>query len=71
MTIEVFCSIGSFLEVIKEDDCLRDKLGIKRVLCVLGNKELKVLKVAECPRYQICSISNVWPVQCEVDQYVV
>lgn len=54
-----------------EDDRLGDKLGIERVLCVLGNKELKISEVAERPRYRICSISNVWPVQCELDRYVV
>lgn len=54
-----------------EDNRLRDKFGIKGVLCVLGNKKLKVPKVAERPGYRICSVCYVRPVQREVDRYVV
>jgi hypothetical protein len=64
--VEEICDVSSFLEVVVKNNCLGDKFGIKHV-SVHRNKELKVMKIAERACYRICSIHDVWSIQCEVD----
>lgn len=60
--VEIICSASGFMKVVMENDRFGDFFGIESTVSMIGNKKLKVLKVAKQASDRICSISDIWPI---------
>ena len=57
--IQIFCSVSGLLEVVMKYNRFRDTFGIKWVVSMLRNQELKVLKVIEGANYRMYRIRDI------------